>query len=96
MPIVWPVGNQPETALDLPITGGLVRVAAGVSVRNREPGWEPFAVDNAGRLWTPMESKALTKRPNALLWTLMDAAWRSTDQEVACSSRAGRALRNSL
>jgi len=48
-------------------------------------------VDDAGRPWTPMESKALSKRPNALLWTLMDSAWRSTDQEVGCSSRPGRA-----
>ena len=59
-----------------------------------EPSWEPFAVDDAGRPWTPMESKALNTRPNALLWTLMDAAWRSTDQEVGCSSRPGRARYN--
>jgi hypothetical protein len=44
--------------------------------------------------WTAVdhdESTALSKRPNALMWTLMDAAWRSTDQEVGCSSRPGRA-----
>jgi hypothetical protein len=56
-----------------------------------EPSWEPFAMDHDGRPWTPMESKALSKRPNALLWTLMHAAWQSKDQEVGCSSRPGRA-----
>jgi hypothetical protein len=37
--------------------------------------------------------KPSAKRPNALLWTLMDAAWQSTDQEVGGSSRPGRAGR---
>jgi hypothetical protein len=57
-----------------------------------EPSWEPSLVDGAGRPWTPMGSKALDTRPNALLWTPVDTAWRSTDQEVGCSSRPGRAI----
>ena len=58
-------------------------VAAAVSVlphrwqgSNWEPSWEPFAVDDAGRLWTPMESKALGKRPEC---TLVDAPGHCLD-----------------
>ena len=42
-----------------------------------------------------MDSKALSKRPNALLWTATDSVWPSTDQEVGCSSRPWRADENS-
>ena len=56
-----------------------------------EPSLEPFAVDDPGRPWTPMESKALNKRPNALLWTSVDGAWEIHGSEGWGSSPSGRA-----
>ena len=58
-----------------------------------EPSWEPTAVDPCGRLWTPVESKALRSALCGRLWTPMDAAWRSTDQKVGGSSPFGHALK---
>jgi len=58
-----------------------------------EPSWEPFAVDLCGRLWTPVESKALRFGLCGRLWTSVDGACRSTDQEVGGSSPFGRAPR---
>jgi len=54
-----------------------------------EPSWEPFGVDRGGHVWTLVESEANCSATYGR--TPMDAAWRSTDQEVGCSSRPGRA-----
>ena len=56
-----------------------------------EPGWEPFAVDSCGRLWTSVEVKAFRFGLCGRLWTPVDAVRRSTDQKVGGSSPSGRA-----
>ena len=48
-------------------------------------------MDSNERQWTLMDSKTLTSWLYGLSWTSLDTAWRSTDQEVGCSSRPGRA-----
>jgi hypothetical protein len=58
---------------------------------HREPSWEPFPVDDGGRPWTPVDSKARRAGAHGLAWTPLDTAWRSTDQEVGGSSPSGRA-----
>ena len=39
-----------------------------------------------------MDMEALSSRQNGRLWTSLDSAWRSTDQEVGGSSPSGRAV----
>jgi hypothetical protein len=56
-----------------------------------EPSWGPFAVDECGWLWTPVESEAFRSGTCGRLWTAVDGAWRSTDQKVGSSSLSGRA-----
>jgi hypothetical protein len=56
-----------------------------------EPSWEPSALDPAGSLWTPVDSKARRTGLCGRAWTPVDTDWRSTDQEFGCSSRPGRA-----
>jgi hypothetical protein len=56
-----------------------------------EPSWEPFGVDRGGRAWTLVESEAYCWAIYGRMWTTTDTAWGSTDQEVGCSSRPGRA-----
>jgi hypothetical protein len=58
-----------------------------------EPCWEPFSAYPHGQPWTLVDSKARRSGMDGPLWTPMDTAWRSTDQEVGCSSRPGRAAR---
>jgi len=58
---------------------------------NREPSWEPFAVDLTGHAWTSVDSKARRCRLCGLLWAPRDTAWTSTDQKVGGSSPSGRA-----
>lgn len=48
-------------------------------------------MDRCGRPSTPVELKALRFGLCGPLWTAMDAAWPSTDQEVGGSSPSGRA-----
>jgi len=62
--------------------------------RRWEPSWEPLSVDPNGRPGTPRDSETRTLTPDRHSWTPMDTAWRSTDQEVGCSSRPGRAGKN--
>jgi hypothetical protein len=64
-----------------------------VTISRREPSWEPFAGDSSGRSWTPVVLKTFRSGLCALLWTLMDTAWRSTDQKVGGSSPSGRAVK---
>jgi len=58
---------------------------------SREPSWEPFAVDCGERPWTSVDSKGRCPSATGPPRTRMDPAWPSTDQEVGCSSRPGRA-----
>ena len=48
-------------------------------------------MDSCGRPWTPVELRASRSGLCGRLWTLVDTAWRSTDQKVVGSSPAGRA-----
>jgi len=76
-------------------TGAMIGVSMPSRVRVRtsmwEPSWEPFSVDYYGRSWTPVDSRARRLGSRGQSWTPVDTAWRSTDQEVGCSSRPGRA-----
>jgi hypothetical protein len=70
--------------------------ASGRSISSPSPpilgaSWEPFSVDPVGWLWKQVDSKAHDSRLRGRSWTSVDAAWTSTDQEVGCSSRPGRA-----
>jgi DMSO/TMAO reductase YedYZ heme-binding membrane subunit len=56
-----------------------------------EPSWEPFPAAPTGRAWTPVDTAPCRFRPSGVSWTPVDTVWRSTDQEVGCSSRPGRA-----
>ena len=51
-------------------------------------------MDCYGRVWTAMESEAFHSGLCGRLWTVVDAAWRSTDQKVGSSNLSGRATRN--
>ena len=86
MPLIPP--NEPRNAEPL------LEIANKGSVW--EPSWEPFFADSTGRPWTPVDSKALRSSALAILWTPVDPVWRSTDQEVGCSSRPGRAKQKPL
>ena len=48
-------------------------------------------MDSQGWPWTLVESKPVRSGPHGLWCTAVDTAWRSTDQEVGCSSPSGRA-----
>ena len=54
-----------------------------------EPSWEPFSADVRGHAWTPVDAKVRRSGLYGYPWTPVDTAWRSTDQEVGCSSRPG-------
>ena len=87
------LGQLPETTCNAIQASHLLGVSCsrGQGTDFWEPSWEPFFVDLSGRLWTPVDERARRSVPHGRSWTPADAAWRSTDQEVGCSSRPGRA-----
>ena len=81
--------------LDPPLQGDRAWPSGpSISALSWEPSWEPFSLDWCGRRWTPVEPEASSSSLYGHPWTSVDTAWRSTDQEVGCSSRPGRATEN--
>ena len=79
--------------LDPPLQGDRAWPSGlSISALSWEPSWEPFSLDWCGRRWTPVEPEASSSSLYGHPWTSVDTAWRSTDQEVGCSSRPGRAI----
>jgi hypothetical protein len=90
-----PSGDRPEPdsageGKETPVPPGRV-LETLASTGMWEPSWEPSAVASPGSLWAPVDLKARRTGLCGRAWTPVATDWRSTDQEVACSSRAGRA-----